>query len=125
MRIVHILLSGRGSGLTSPSRTSHAGVNNFKKVEKRVRLILPIGSTRVRTRAGAVGEKASIDITASVRIYQINAEHRILPVSRRNSMGTRASRSKLGWSQAVDFGCWNVKRVRRRIRGSAKAAVCG
>lgn len=84
----HILLSGRESGLTSPSLISHAGVNKLKKVEKRVRLIRPMGRTRVRTRAGAVGEKASMDMTASVRIYESSAVHCILIVARREGMGS-------------------------------------
>lgn len=40
----------------------------------------------MRTRAGAVGEKASIDITASVRIYESSAVHCILIAVRRGGM---------------------------------------
>jgi hypothetical protein len=73
----------------------------LKKVEKRVRLILPIGSINVRTLAGAVGEKASIDMTASVRIYQSDTEHLILFVFAQVAWVAQASMSKLGLSQAM------------------------
>jgi len=53
------LRSGRASGVISPSLTADTSCNRSTKDRNRDRLILPAGSRRTRTRAGATGERGS------------------------------------------------------------------
>lgn len=60
-----VLLSGRGSGLTSPSRTRHCCLRRSTNDKKRERLIRPTGRSCALMRAGAmksIGEKGSAAI---------------------------------------------------------------
>jgi hypothetical protein len=63
--VVVVLLSGRGSGLISPSRTSDCCCSNSTKARKRERLMRPTGSSRARMRAGAIGERGSIAMAST------------------------------------------------------------
>lgn len=57
-----VLLSGRESGLMSPSRTMHCGCKRSTKAKKRERLMRPTGRRRARMRAGAMGDRGSTAI---------------------------------------------------------------
>lgn len=60
-----LLLSGRGSGLMSPSRTSDCCWRSSTYSKKRERLIRPVGIRSARMRAGAIGDRASTAIATS------------------------------------------------------------
>lgn len=60
-----LLLSGRGSGVTSPRRMAHSGCRRSTKVMNRERLIFPAGTRSTRMRAGAMGEKGSTAMVTS------------------------------------------------------------
>lgn len=63
-----VLLSGRGSGLISPSRTSDCCCRRSTYARKRDRLMRPTGRRRALMRAGAIGDKGSTAIATSGRI---------------------------------------------------------
>jgi len=52
------------SGLMSPSRTLSCWCSRSRKVIKRCFLMRPAGRTSTRTRAGAMGERGSFDISS-------------------------------------------------------------
>ena len=62
---MHALLFGRPSGLTSPKRITFSGFKRSVKPRNLERLILPSGSNRTRTRAGAIGDNGSGAILTS------------------------------------------------------------
>jgi hypothetical protein len=64
-----LLLFGRPSGLTSPSRTTFSGYNLSTKLKNLVRLIWPVGRRTTRTLAGATGDSwSSISTTFGMRL---------------------------------------------------------
>jgi hypothetical protein len=69
------LLSDVPSGRISPSLTSHAGARRSRNSRKRERLIRPTGTTRVLTRAGAIGESGSIGMATSGKCRELVDDH--------------------------------------------------
>jgi len=61
-----ILLSGRGSGLISPSRTCECFCSSSIEAKKRERLMRPTGNASTAIRAGAIGDRGSAIATSGL-----------------------------------------------------------
>lgn len=66
LEVGHVLLLGRESGLMSPRRTTFSACSLSAKLRKRERLIFPTGRRSARRRTGAIGERGSIPMVASI-----------------------------------------------------------